>query len=242
MVTNLSSAKEVSKELHKYSSAVRAKHAMGFFKTGPGQYGEGDQFIGVTVPNIRAVAKSAKEISFPELKKLVSSAIHEERLVGFIICSLKYTKARKIGDEGSEEKIVRFVLKNKKFLNNWDIIDVTVPNMLGFYFLNKDRKLLYQLIKSKNLWDRRIAIMTTFAFIRDNDFGDILKFCEIVLNDKEDLIHKASGWMLREVGNRDKKKLLAFLTRHQLDMPRTMLRYSIEKLSKVQRTKFLKRQ
>lgn len=226
-------------QLYKFSSKKRAQQAQRFFKTGKGQYGEGDQFIGVSVPDIRKIAKAAQDISSSEIQELVRSPIHEERLLGFIICSMQYHKARKINDERTEQKLVRFFLKNKKYLNNWDIIDVTVPKLLGPYFLERDRSILHKLIKSKNLWDRRIALMTTFEFVRNADFRNTLEFCELVLNDKEDLIHKASGWMLREIGKRDKKLLLEFLAKHRLSMPRTMLRYSIEKLTPTERAKLL---
>lgn len=229
-------AKEVSRKLKEKSSPERARETLRFFKTGPGQYGEGDKFIGTSVPDIREISKNAKDIPFIELQKLVKSPVHEERLAGFIICTLKFLKAKK--SEYEQERVVRFFIRHRKFLNNWDIIDVTVPKVLGEYFLKRERTFLYDLIRSKSLWDRRIAIMSTFTFLKEGDFEDTLNFCEQLLSDKEDLIHKASGWMLREVGKRDKERLLIFLRKHSPKMPRTMLRYSLEKLSPLEKSEF----
>lgn len=234
-------ARNLKEKLLAFSSEERAQQVRRYFKTLEGEYGEGDKFIGVSLPQIRILAKESSEISMTELKKMVKSPIHEERLLGFIICVLKISEARKKKDEDTEKEIVDFVLNHRIFLNNWDIIDVTVPKILGPYFLKRNRKVLYRLIKSKSLWDRRIALMTTFEFIRNADFEDTLKFCEIVLDDKEDLIHKASGWMLREVGKRKKAKLIPFLNKYHAKMPRTMLRYAIEKLPAPEREKYLKR-
>jgi 3-methyladenine DNA glycosylase AlkD len=206
-----------------------------FFKTGPGEYGEGDVFIGVRVPAIRKVAKEFKELPLPEAVRLLHSKIHEERLAALVILVSQAAK----GDAQTQRRIYHLYLANTKCINNWDLVDLSAPQLVGAYLENKSRKPLYRLAKSSCLWDRRISILATFHFIRQGDFDDTLKIAEMLLGNKEDLIHKAVGWMLREVGKRDQDALASFLQKHCRTMPRTMLRYAIERLSERTRQAYL---
>ncbi len=222
---------DIQKELKALVTPGKAELLARFFKTGKGEYGEGDIFIGVMVPQIREAAKKFKEISLIELQKLIQSEIHEERLCAALILTYK-----KLGKD-----IVDFYLRNTKYLNNWDIIDLTAPRILGNWMLeNKnDRKILYKFAKSKSLWERRIAVLSTFMFIRERDFSDSFAISEILLNDTHDLIHKAVGWMLREIGKRDQKTEEKFLQKYYKKMPRTMLRYAIERFEETKRKSYL---
>lgn len=233
------SVDDLKKDLYEKASQQRAQGSARFFKTAPGEYGEGDLFVGIPVPHIRNVARKAQHLSLKEIACFVQSPIHEERVFGFIVCVNQFKKTIKDNDSHKQELLVRFYLKNKKYLNNWDLIDITAGSILGIYFLKRERAILFKWIESKSLWDRRLALMTTQGFIRQNDFKDTLLLCQKVLTDHEDLIHKASGWMLREVGKKDVQLLHQFLTQHKNKMPRTMLRYAIEKLSIEQRKKYL---
>ncbi len=183
-----------------------------FFKTGKGQYGEGDIFLGIKVPESREIAKKFKDIFIKEIQELLNSKIHEHRLIALFVLIEKYKKE----SEERKKKIFDFYLKNTKNINNWDLVDLSAPNIVGNFLLErkKERKILYSLAKSKNIWERRIAILATFAFIRDDQFDDILKISEMLLKDDHDLIHKAVGWMLREVGKRDYVKEKVFLNKH----------------------------
>lgn len=204
-----------------------------FFKTAPGQYGAGDQFLGVTVPIQRAIAKKHLDLNFLELEKLLHSKFHEERLTALLILVEKF----KIGDQ---EKIFRFYLKNTRYINNWDLVDLSADKICGAWLMDKDKKILYTLAKSRNLWERRIAMLSCFHFIKNNEFKDALKLAKILLTDDHDLIHKAVGWMLREIGKRNLGVEIAFLEQYATLMPRTMLRYAIEKFPEAFRQKFLK--
>jgi len=228
---------ELKKELKKLANPKRAKASLWFFKTGPGQYGEGDVFLGIKVPIQRQVAKKYLDLSLPDLQKLLNSKIHEHRLIALFILIDKYNR----GDQDQKKKIFQFYLKNTKNINNWDLVDLSAPHVVGNYLLDKKRGVLYKLAKSKNLWEKRISILATYAFIRQNDFADTLKISKILLNDDHDLIHKAVGWMLREVGNRDIKTEEKFLKKHVKNMPRTMLRYAIEKFPEQKRQSYLKK-
>lgn len=227
----------LKKELKKLADSRQAKVLQGFFKTGKGEYGEGDIFLGIKVPVQRRVAKEFKDLIFVDLQKLLNSKIHEERLIALFILISQYGEVNEI----EKKKIYNFYLKNTNNINNWDLVDLSAPNIVGNYLLNKDRKFLYKLVKSKNLWERRIAVLACFIFIRNNDFRDILKFSKILIDDRHDLIHKAVGWMLREVGKRDAKILENFLNEYSKKMPRTMLRYAIEKFSDKKRKGYLKK-
>jgi len=228
-------AKDIQTRLQALGNPKDAAFLAGFFKTGPGQYGEGDSFIGVRVPVIRNVAKDFKELPLPEVEFLLHSPIHEERLAALVILVMQAARA----DTKSRKAIYDFYLANTKFINNWDLVDVSAPQIVGAYLADNSRKPLYRLATSSWLWDRRISILATFHFIRGEDFDDTLRISEILLADREDLMHKAVGWMLREVGKRDVATLEAFLGQHCRVMPRTMLRYAIERFSEKKRRAYM---
>ncbi len=224
-------------QLNGYIDYEKAKFYPKFFKAGPGEYAEGDQFLGVTVPNQRKVAKKfADKFTLSEIALALNSEWHEVRLTGLFILVLKFQKTK---DSRYRQDIAEFYLKHTKCINNWDLVDTTAPQILGEYLLDRDKKPLYKLAKSNDLWENRIAVLSCFTFIRRCEFDDILFFCELFLNHPHDLIHKATGWMLREVGKKDIKTLLGFLEKYHHKMPRTMLRYAIEKLPEKQRKYWL---
>lgn len=231
-------AADVVKALRKVADADRAKVSTGFFKTGVDEYGEGDRFLGVTVPVQRVIAKKYRDLTFSETEKLLANAYHEVRLVGLLILVCGF----EVADEKYRKEIYRFYLAHRSRINNWDLVDVTAPRIVGVYLIKKksERKILYRFVTSKNLWERRMAIVATLAFIQECDFTDTLAFAELLLNDQEDLIHKATGWMLREVGKRDKSILNGFLKGHVSRMPRMMLRYAIERHTEWERRKWMK--
>ncbi|MDD2656222.1 MAG: DNA alkylation repair protein [Patescibacteria group bacterium] len=234
------SYQKITSELKNLTNEAKAKILSGFFKTGKGQYGEGDKFLGITVPEQRTIAKKYYEnASFVDLQKMLENKIHEYRLTALLILVYKYEKSK---DEKLQKQIYNFYLKNLKHINNWDLVDVTTPNIVGDYLTKNPEKknILYKLVKSKNLWERRVAILATFRLIREKQFEDTLKISEILLTDKHDLIHKAVGWMLREMGKRDIKPLVKFLDQCASTMPRTMLRYAIEKFPEEMRQYYLK--
>jgi len=228
----------LKKELKSFKKPDKASSLQRFFKTGKGEYGEGDIFLGLKTAETSSVAEKYKGLSFSELKELLASKIHEERSVAVMILNRQFQK----GGFKEKEKIHEFYLKNLSGINNWDLIDTSAHRIIGAYLdlSGKSRKFLYEFAKSDNLWKRRIAIMTTYHFIRKKEFKDTLRIAEILLNDKEDLIHKAVGWMLREIGNRDLAAEERFLKRHYKKMPRTMLRYAIEKFPEKKRQAYLK--
>ncbi|MDD4531462.1 MAG: DNA alkylation repair protein [Candidatus Pacebacteria bacterium] len=227
----------VKKELLKNRDRKQAEHLSYFFKTGKGQYGEGDVFLGIKVPVQRAIVKKFKDADLKEIQDLLDDPIHECRLTGLLILVNRYKTAE------DKRKIFDFYLKNAKRVNNWDLVDLTAPNIIGDFLLDKkkERKVLYSLAKSKNIWERRIAILSTFTFLRNGDYKDTLKISEMLLRDDHDLIHKAVGWMLREVGKRDKSVEVSFLEKYSKTMPRTMLRYAIEKFTPRERAFFMKK-
>lgn len=226
---------QVRKELRKYSSREKAKILQRFFKTGPGEYGEGDIFIGVVVPNIRKICKKYQELSFKEIIKLLKSAIHEERLLALLILVLQYEK----GDEKAKKSIYDIYMKNTKYINNWDLIDLSAHHIVGPYLLQKSKEPLVKFARSRSLWERRIAIISTFEYIRDGSFDTALQIARLLVEDTEDLIRKAVGWMLREMGKRDVKVEEKFLKKHYKKMPRTMLRYAIERFPEQKRKAYL---
>lgn len=226
---------QVRKELRKYSSREKAKILQRFFKTGPGEYGEGDIFIGVVVPNIRKICKKYQELSFKEIIKLLKSAIHEERLLALLILVLQYEK----GDEKAKKSIYDIYMKNTKYINNWDLIDLSAHRIVGPYLLQKSKEPLVKFARSRSLWERRIAIISTFEYIRDGSFDTALQIARLLVEDTEDLIRKAVGWMLREMGKRDVKVEEKFLKKHYKKMPRTMLRYAIERFPEQKRKAYL---
>jgi len=223
------------KELQQLANPEKEKVFVRFFKTGKGEYGEGDQFLGITVPHLRSISKKYQSLDLKDLQKLLNSKIHEHRLSALMILRMQYQKSN-IKDQRA---IVLFYLKNTKKINNWDLVDLSCHYILGNYLLERDRIILYKLARSKNLWEKRIAIISTFAFIHVNQFTDTLKIAEILINDKHDLIHKAVGWALRETGKKNKKKEIDFLNKYYKAMPRTMLRYAIEKFSDRERKFYL---
>ncbi len=207
-----------------------------FFKTGKGHYGEGDQFIGVTVPDTRIVAQKFSDIPFGEIQSLLDSPIHEERLVGLLILVDQYQR----GDEQTKKDVFDFYLRNVERVNNWDLVDLSADKIVGAHLeKEKNRKLLDILSRSPHLWKKRIAIVSTFHFIRRKEFGDTFRITDTLMDDPHDLLHKACGWMLREVGKRDESALKSFLQKRYKRMPRTMLRYSIERFSPAERKKYL---
>ncbi len=228
-------AQEIQKHLRKFAGKEKAEVLRRFFKTGPGEYGEGDMFLGIVVPDIRKAAKEFQHTPLGEIKHLLKSPFHEERLLALLLLVRKY----EMGDDVLKEKICALYLKSTKYVNNWDLVDLSAPNIVGNYLMDKSRKPLEALAKSINLWRRRIAIMSTFAFIRRKEFSDTLKISKMLLSDEEDLIHKAVGWMLREVGKRDAAAEEKFLLGHYKSMPRTMLRYAIERFPESKRKKYL---
>ena len=226
----------IQRRLQELGSREKAKVLQRFFKTGPGEYGEGDVFIGVKVPELRKLAKEYQEITVKEVKQLLKSAIHEERLLALFILVRKYSK----GNETEKKRIYELYLKNTQFINNWDLVDGSAHHIIGAFLVDKSKEPLYSLAKSKNLWERRISIISTFYFIKHDKHAETLKISEILLTDEQDLIHKAVGWMLREIGKRHMPTVENFLRKHYKRMPRTMLRYAIEKFPEDKRQGYLK--
>ncbi|MBI5254260.1 DNA alkylation repair protein [Candidatus Falkowbacteria bacterium] len=232
--------KDAQVKLRKFANKKQAKNLQRFFKTGKGEYGDGDVFIGVAVPNVRLVAKKFFNLPLVEVGKLLKSKIHEERQCALFLLKNKFKR----GDEKLRGQIVKIYLKNTKFVNNWDLVDLSAPNILGAFLFENDhieaQGLLNQLARSKNLWERRIAMLATFYFIKNGKFEESLMIAEMLLNDEHDLIHKAVGWMLREIGKRDLSVEKNFLNKHFRKMPRVMLRYAIEKFPESLQQKYFK--
>ncbi len=226
----------IQRKIQKLGSREKAKVSQRFFKTGPGEYGEGDVFVGVKVPELRKLAKEYQKITVKEVKQLLRSAIHEERLLALFILVLKYSK----GNEAEKKRIYELYLKNTQFINNWDLVDSSAHHIIGAFLVDKSKEPLYSLAKSMNLWERRISIISTFYFIKHDKYTETLKISEILLTDEQDLIHKAVGWMLREIGKRHMPTEEKFLRKHYKKMPRTMLRYAIEKFPEDKRQRYLK--
>lgn len=231
-------AKDVEKALMKIADKPKGEFLARFFKTGKGQYAEGDVFLGITVPAQRKVAVEFKALPLSEIGVLISSKYHEFRLTALLILVWQYEHCK---DVTLKKFMVDFYLKNRKFINNWDLVDSSARQVLGDWLLDKDRAILYKYAVSKDLWERRIAIIATFRFIMEKDFADTLKICEILMEDRHDLIHKATGWMLREIGKRDQKPLRGFLDKYSKKMPRTMLRYAIEHFTPELKKKYMSR-
>ena len=227
---------ELKNDLKYLANFDHANNLQWFFKTGKGQYGEGDVFIGVKVPQIRKVAKRYTDLPLLEIRKLLYSRIHEERLCAFLILVDKFAKS----DDTEKKKIFDFYIKNAKRANNWDLVDLSCPKIVGNYLLNKPKDILYKFAVSNNLWEKRISVISTFMFIKNKKFTDSFKIAKILMNDKHDLIHKAVGWMLREVGKRNQTEEEKFLKKYYKKMPRTMLRYAIEKFEENKRISYLK--
>lgn len=226
----------IRKAMRRLGSRERAEMSQRYFKTGPGQYGEGDIFLGLNAAELKALAAEHKALAMDDCLLLLASPVHEERMLALLILIHAYSK----GDETTKKKIYETYLANTQFINNWDLVDASAHTIVGRFLMDKSRKPLYALARSSSLWERRIAIISTFWFIRQNQFDDTLKISKLLLADKEDLIHKAVGWMLREVGKRDRPCEESFLREHYKVMPRTMLRYAIEKFPEPLRRMYLK--
>lgn len=228
-------ANEAQRHLHSLASPEVAQTSTRFFKTGPGQYGEGDIFIGIRVPVLRKVAREYRDLPLSELEILVQSPIHEQRLLALLILVQRIAR----GEQAERKRVYDFYTRHMDHVNNWDLVDTSAPAIVGGYLSDKSRQPLLKWAKSNKLWERRIAIIATQHFIRDDDFADTLIISHLLIGDAHDLIHKATGWMLREVGLRQESLLLDFLEEHGSRMPRTMLRYAIERLPPEMRHTFL---
>jgi len=228
----------LEKELRKHANSERARVSMRYFKTGKGEYGEGDQFLGVAVPIQRSLAaKYVSQVTEADISVFLGSPFHEIRLTALFMLNTRFLKS---ADQAEAKKWVDFYLSHIHCINNWDLVDSSAPIVLGTWLQNRNRRILYQFARSKNLWKNRIAMLTTLAFIRNNELNDLLKLAEIFISHPHDLMHKATGWMLREGWKRDPKTVEAFLTKFASQMPRTMLRYSIEKMSPANKKYFMK--
>lgn len=230
--------KQFRKSLRKQASPKTAAIAQSFFKTGPGEYGEGDKFLGLKVPQVRAFVKLSDALAEDDVLALLHSEWHEERLAALQIMVRRFLKAKR--NEAAQRRLAKLYLGNTVYINNWDLVDTSAPQLLGAWLLTRDRKILSKLARSKNLWERRIAVLTTQAFIRAGQLDDTLRLVRGLLHDKHDLMHKACGWMLREAGKKDKSVLVNFLDEHQTIMPRTMLRYAIEHFPEKERQRRLR--
>ncbi len=226
----------IVKNLESLSNPGAALFAQRFFKTGPGEYGEGDRFRGIRVPVLRKLSRTLDDTPLPEVILLLASPFHEDRLLALLMLMRRFAG----GDDLMREQIYHLYLANTRFINNWDLVDLSAEHIVGSFLLHRSRKPLYLLAGSKTLWDRRIAITSTFHFIRRREFHDTLVLAENLLQDNEELIHKAVGWMLREVGKRNLAALEIFLLQHYRRMPRVMLRYAIERFPEERRQSFLK--
>ncbi len=231
----MSSAAAIRKTLRDLGDPAIAEHSAGFFKTGPGEYGEGDRFIGVRIPKIRELVKQHRDLPERATLSLLRSPIHEERMFAVLVLVARYARAK--GE--ARDHIAMLYLDNREFVNNWDLVDSSCHKILGPWLERRERDLLFELATSDSLWDRRIAMMTTYHFIRRGDFDDALGIATLLLEDEHDLIHKVVGWMLREIGKRDLAVEEAFLKPHYRHMPRTMLRYAIEKMPEARRRSYL---
>jgi 3-methyladenine DNA glycosylase AlkD len=230
------SAAQIEARLREIGDPEHARFVAGYFRTGPGEYGEGDRFLGIRIPALRALVREYRGVSIDAMAGLLRSEWHEARLFALLMLVDAYKRA----DAETREAIYRLYLANTAYVNNWDLVDSSAPYIVGAHLEGRDRSVLDELARSQVLWERRIAILATQHFIRQNDFGTTLRMAEMLVDDGHDLIHKAVGWMLREIGNRDQAAEEAFLIRHQRTMPRTMLRYAIEKFPPDLRQRYLR--
>jgi 3-methyladenine DNA glycosylase AlkD len=236
-IKNSPTAAKIRTELKRLADPDKARLLSGYFKTGPGEYGEGDIFLGLTVPALRKVASRHVDTPLREIRSLLSSGVHEERFLALKILVSKYES----GSAAERKLIYDFYMAHLRHINNWDLVDTSAPYIVGRHLEDKSRAILARLASSGNLWERRISILATFYFIRQNDFNDSITIAGKLIDDHEDLIRKAVGWMLREIGKRDIRVEKSFLNKHRKVMPRTMLRYAIERFPESERTKHLKR-
>jgi 3-methyladenine DNA glycosylase AlkD len=228
---------QIIADFEKQADPEHASRLQGFFKTGKGGYGEGDIFLGLRVPDQRKIAKKYRELPLPDILRLLQSGIHEHRLTSMFILTHQFNK----GDEKKRKQIVDLYLVNTAYVNSWDIVDSSAHKLLGAWLIDKPRDILYRLAESDSLWEKRISIISTFAFIKHGDLTDALALAEKLVNDEHDLIHKATGWVIREIGKKDQQALEDFLQRHYKTMPRTMLRYAIERLPEDRRKYFMEK-
>lgn len=226
---------DIQMRLRTLANPAQARISQNFFKTGPGEYGEGDVFLGIKVPQLRALAKTLRGTPLPTIDQLLETEIHEQRVLALLLLMDFYAR----GDAVAQEAAYSLYLGRTAYINNWDLVDISAPYIVGHYLAGRTRTPLYELVRSASLWERRIAIIATFHFIRLNQFDDTLKLAELLLGDSHDLIHKAVGWMLREVGKRDQAAEEAFLLPRYHRMPRTMLRYAIERFPEPRRKAYL---
>ena len=233
----MNKAKTISAKLLALASPDTANILQRFFKTGPGQYGEGDRFLGIKIPPLRTLAKQHRDSDLPTITSLLASKYHEERMLALLLLIQFYQAA----DETGKQAAYDLYLGSTRHINNWDLVDVSAPHIVGKHLEDRPRKVLQRLAKSGSLWERRIAMVSTLHFIRRNDFTDTLRIAEMLLDDEHDLMHKAVGWMLREVGKRDQRTLETFLQQHYPRLPRTALRYAIERFDPPLRQQYLQR-
>ena len=226
---------EIKKELRALADPKIAAHSARFFKTGPGEYGEGDVFLGIRVPELRRLVKQYPNLPLEDIGKLLSSPRHEERLLALLLLVRRFAG----GDDATRRSVYNLYMKSRRFINNWDLVDASAPGVVGAYLQDKDRSILRKLARSPDLWTRRIAMLATFHFIKHGEFDDALELAGMLLSDEHDLMHKAVGWMLREIGKRDGTLLRRFLQSRYKKMPRTMLRYAIEKFPEKERKNYL---
>ena len=227
---------QVEKHLRVIADPTTAEHSQRFFKTGPGEYGEGDRFRGIRVPVLRKLAREFRALSLEETIRLLHSKWHEQRLLALVMMVNRFARA----DETGKKEVYSLYLENTRWINNWDLVDTTCTHIVGGWLYPRKRTVLYELVRSELIWERRIAIIASFYFIKQGDFSDTLKLSKRLLNGSHDLMHKAVGWMLREVGKRDLQVEEQFLIEHYNDMPRTMLRYAIEKFPEDRRQAYLR--
>lgn len=232
---------KLEKRLKELANPEKAVILNRFFKTGVGEYGEGDKFLGLVMGENRMLAREFKDLGLDEVQILLGQDVHEKRMIAVLILVDKFNRVRKAKDSDVMKEIYDFYLKNARRINNWDLVDLSAPHIVSGYLIENvdERKVLYDLVKSDNLWERRISVLGCFGFIKESDFDDCLRISEKLLGDGHDLIHKAVGWMLREIGKKDVDVLRVFLKKHCREMPRTMLRYSIEKFDEEERKKWL---
>lgn len=223
-------------DLQKLANPEKAKILQRFFKIGKGEYGEGDVFLGINAPSIKEIVSKYKNLEFSDIEELLKSKIHEERIAALLILVNRFSS----GNDKTKKEIYEFYLVNTKYINNWDLVDLSAAKIVGSWLADKEKDALYNLALSENVWERRIAIISTFDFIRKNKFRDTIDISKILLKDEHDLIHKAAGWMLREVGKREQELLESFLKKYHKQMPRTTLRYAIEKFDPDTRRKYLR--
>ncbi|MDH5516422.1 MAG: DNA alkylation repair protein [Gammaproteobacteria bacterium] len=233
--TSTTTLNEIKQQLHTLADTGIAASSQRYFKTAKGQYAEGDIFLGIRVPVLRELAKRYKSLPLQHIQSLLASEYHEQRLLALIMLVNCYKKS----SSNTRNEIFNFYLNSTHYVNNWDLVDTSAVTIVGDHLSSADRAVLYQLARSENIWQRRIAVIATFYFIRADDFTDCLEICRLLLNDPEDLIHKACGWMLREIGKRNTAVEEDFLDQHASDMPRTMLRYAIEKLPTTKRKAYM---